>query len=155
MKKNTMRRAIIFTMVMAIMMMWVPAMNVSAATQGCFQSEGLKYKIIKDKKNKNTNNVMVLGFAKGCKNQDTVNIPETVTCNNKTYNVTKVKNGAFNNNQNIQEVSIPDSVKNIGANSFKGCTNLSDLLINNSNAVLGANSFSNCNKIILSNCIAQ
>ena len=57
-------------------------------------------------------------------------IPEAVTYNNKTYTVTEIGEGAFENNTNLTSVSIPSSISNIGDKAFKGCSNLKSITVN-------------------------
>lgn len=153
MKKILRRSLVVLTMLMAIAMTQISTLNVSAASSNCFSVGGLKYKVIKNCND--TNNVMCVGLAKGNKNATDVNIPSTVTCNNKSYDVTQIKNSAFCNNKKLQDVTIPKSVTNVGNNAFKNCSNLSDLNILNSNTALKNNSFSNCKNIIVSQCFAR
>ena len=56
-------------------------------------------------------------------------IPEAVTYNNKTYKVTEIGEGAFENNTNLTSVSIPSSITNIGDKAFKGCSNLKSITV--------------------------
>ena len=60
---------------------------------------------------------------------DAFAIPETVTYNNKTYKVTEIGEGAFENNTNLKEVSIPSSITSIGDKAFKGCSNLKSITV--------------------------
>lgn len=57
-------------------------------------------------------------------------IPESVTYQNKTYTVTEIGEGAFENNKNLTNVSIPSSITNIGDKAFKGCSNLKSITVN-------------------------
>ena len=57
-------------------------------------------------------------------------IPEAVTYHNKTYTVTEIGEGAFENNTNLTSVSIPSSITNIGDKAFKGCSNLKSITVN-------------------------
>ena len=56
-------------------------------------------------------------------------IPEAVTYHNKTYTVTEIGEGAFENNTNLTSVSIPSSITNIGDKAFKGCSNLKSITV--------------------------
>lgn len=56
-------------------------------------------------------------------------IPENVTYNGVTYKVTEIAPGAFENNVNISEITIPGTISKIGANAFKGCSNLKTITV--------------------------
>ena len=51
-------------------------------------------------------------------------IPEQVTYNGKTYNVTTISNGAFESCIGLLSVTIPSSIKIIDIDAFKNCINL-------------------------------
>ena len=53
-----------------------------------------------------------------------VNIPETITYNGHTYNVTTIGNDAFRGCTRLTSVSIPNSVTTIGDDAFSNCTGL-------------------------------
>ena len=56
-------------------------------------------------------------------------IPEQVTYHDKTYIVTAIAEGAFENNKNLTDVVIPSSISGIGDKAFKGCKNLQSITI--------------------------
>lgn len=56
-------------------------------------------------------------------------IPETVTYHNKTFTVTEIGEGTFENNKYLTEVSIPSSITSIGDKAFKGCSNLKSITV--------------------------
>ena len=72
-----------------------------------------------------------------------VDISSTVVVNEKTYTVTSVSDGAFQNNTNITSVSIPESVTTIGANAFNGCSNLGNVNVGKSVSSIGSKAFAN------------
>lgn len=51
-------------------------------------------------------------------------IPETVTHDGVEYQVTAIAEGAFKDNTNLKELSIPESIVSIGDDALAGCTNL-------------------------------
>ncbi|MBR4269253.1 MAG: leucine-rich repeat domain-containing protein [Prevotella sp.] len=55
---------------------------------------------------------------------DNVVIPNTVVYDNKTYDVTKIDDGAFKDSPNLVSVTIPESVTVIGEDAFSNCPNL-------------------------------
>ncbi len=58
-----------------------------------------------------------------------VNIPNSVTYNGISYNVTGISEYAFCNSTNLTSVSIPETVEFIGNMAFCGCTSLTTLKI--------------------------
>ncbi len=61
-----------------------------------------------------------------------VKIPESVTYNGETYNVTSIGNRVFYDCPGLTSVEIPNSVTSIGIEAFYGCSSLR-AVINNSN----------------------
>lgn len=154
MSKKLKSKLMVLVMLLAVAMTQIPMLNVSAAEANkTFTVGNLKYEVVNNSKSsKDCNEVKVVGFAKGCSNKESVNIPSKITCNNKTYKVTQVANNAFCNNNKIKEVSIPKSVSCVGKNAFKGCSNLSDLNINCNKSAVKSGAFSKCSNITLKNC---
>ncbi|WP_175475084.1 leucine-rich repeat domain-containing protein [Butyrivibrio sp. ob235] len=61
----------------------------------------------------------------------TVSVPSNVTDENgNSYVITRISSGAFKNNRKLTKVTIPSTVKQIGAGAFYGCTNLKTVTIN-------------------------
>lgn len=58
--------------------------------------------------------------------------------------VTKIGESAFKNNNNIEEVNIPDTVKVIEDSAFENCTNLKKLRLPQSMREIGNQSFRRC-----------
>ena len=56
-------------------------------------------------------------------------IPESVIYHDKTFTVTEIAEGAFENNKNLTDVIIPSSISGIGDKAFKGCTNLESITV--------------------------
>ena len=56
-------------------------------------------------------------------------IPEQVTYHDKTFMVTEIAEGAFENNKNLTDVVIPSSISGIGDKAFKGCKNLQSITL--------------------------
>ena len=72
-----------------------------------------------------------------------VEISSTIVVNDKTYTLTSISDGAFQNNTNITSVSIPESVTTIGANAFNGCSNLGNVNVGKSVSNIGSKAFAN------------
>ena len=67
--------------------------------------------------------------------QDTLNIPSTVTYNDNEYTVTEIASGGIYNVQSIRCAIIPQTIKYLSKN-FEKCDNLKTVIIN-SNNILG------------------
>lgn len=62
-------------------------------------------------------------------------IPETITYNGVTYTVTSIGNGAFENNTNLTDVTIPLTITSIGESAFAGCSNLKSITVNSTTPI--------------------
>ena len=75
-------------------------------------------------------------------------IPDTVSYNDTTYNVTELKvvgyYGTFDNCTGLTSVIIPNSVTTIGDYAFYVCTGLTSVIIPNSVTTIGEYAFNNC-----------
>ncbi|MBQ3630858.1 MAG: leucine-rich repeat domain-containing protein [Prevotella sp.] len=88
-------------------------------------------------------------YASGNKNAYTGNvvIPESVTYDKKSYNVTSIGQRAFQNCTNLNSVTIPSSVTSIYRdNPFQSCTSLTSIVVEEGNCKY--DSRNNCNAII-------
>lgn len=77
----------------------------------------------------------------------TVVIPETITYNNITYNVTSVGEYAFASCTNLTSVTIGDSVTTIGENSFYKCSKLTDVVISGNVKTIENYVFKSCSSL--------
>lgn len=57
-------------------------------------------------------------------NRAVIKIPSTVHDGSKSYKVASILEGAFSNCENLTEVKIPESVKEIGSSAFLDCSSL-------------------------------
>ena len=73
-----------------------------------------------------------------------VTIPETVTYNGTTYDITKIGNYAFYNCSGLTSVNIPNSVTTIGYSAFYNCSGLTSVTIGNSVTTIGDCAFDGC-----------
>lgn len=76
----------------------------------------------------------------------TLDIPQTVTLNDKTYTVSAIAADAFKNKA-LQSVSLPDTVTTIGNGAFARCLKLRAFRIPNSVVSVGSKAFENCNQL--------
>lgn len=72
-----------------------------------------------------------------------INIPATVTYESKTYKVTAVSDNAFYE-CGITSVSLPNTIKSIGAAAFGDCNQLSSINFPQSLTGIGASAFNGC-----------
>lgn len=72
-----------------------------------------------------------------------VDIPGIIKGNRVVY----IESGAFENQENISSVSIPDTVTHIQSRAFKGCTGLREITIPASVRVIGENAFAGCSNL--------
>ena len=72
-----------------------------------------------------------------------IDIPETV----KGQEVASIYSAAFRNDTELESVTIPDSVVDIGISAFQGCTALTSVTIPNSVTNIGGAAFSNCSSL--------
>ena len=72
-----------------------------------------------------------------------VDIPEEVIFNGKTYSVTAIGQTAFWDTS-IESVEIPNTVKEIGVAAFNRCSYLASIIIPNSVISIGESAFANC-----------
>ena len=61
--------------------------------------------------------------------------------------VKKIHNDAFRGNETVERISIPSTVESIGANAFEGCTNLTSVEIPDSVEILGDAAFMGCSAL--------
>lgn len=81
------------------------------------------------------------------KKQETVRIPNKITYEGKTFQVTEISANALKKNKNIQKIVIGNQVKKIKRNAFLGCSNLKKIEITSTNlSSIGKNAFSGIHK---------
>jgi len=78
-------------------------------------------------------------------------IPDTVTYNGTTYNITELKvvsyYGTFENCSGLTSITIPNSVTSIGEYAFRGCSGLTSVTIPNSVTSIGNRAFYSCSSL--------
>lgn len=75
-----------------------------------------------------------------------IEIPETVTYNNRTYTVTAIIESAFHD-QSITSIKLPSTLKSIGESSFAGCSKLTSIVIPGGVNRIEAQTFANCTSL--------
>ncbi|MBR2138863.1 MAG: leucine-rich repeat domain-containing protein [Bacilli bacterium] len=61
--------------------------------------------------------------------------------------VESIKSYAFNNNEQVETIKLPDTIKQIGANAFNGCTNLYSINLPYSIDTIGNAAFYDCTNL--------
>ena len=96
-----------------------------------FNSDGLSYHVL-------TPLTSVILTQRTGRKGDHVDIPETVTNEGKTYLVTEIGRGAFQNRATIASVRIPNSVVRVDVEAFQGCTGLTSIALGSSLTEIGS-----------------
>jgi hypothetical protein len=73
-----------------------------------------------------------------------VNIPATIQIGGKTYKVTAIGEGAFENDKTITRVTIGSNVTTIGKKAFSGCIKLKTVTIGKNVTTIGDKAFAKC-----------
>ena len=81
------------------------------------------------------------------KKMTTVEIPSSVIANGTEYQVTSIKERAFESQREITYISIPQSVTSIKEHTFNNCTNLTSVIIPNSVTTIGVEAFYGCTSL--------
>ncbi len=76
-----------------------------------------------------------------------ITIQPSITLANVTYQVTRIGNGAFNDNNNITSVTIPNSVTTIGNYAFYDCDRLTSISLPPSIKKIEYNAFRECHDL--------
>lgn len=75
-------------------------------------------------------------------------VPSTISHQGKSYQVTTIKQLAFNECSQLTSIEIPSSVKYIGDYAFQNCTNLSSIKFPEKLTGLGTGAFQNCYNLV-------
>ena len=130
-----MKHSRFYQTVVAIAMMlmgWLPSLAHD------FEVDGICYNILSD----NSVEVTYNGSSYNNDYEDVI-IPETVTHDGSTYNVTSIGERAFYDSK-LTSIKIPNSVTGIGNSAFAFCTSLTSLEIPNSVTSIGSSAFYHC-----------
>lgn len=80
-------------------------------------------------------------------NQSSITIPSTIDILDKSYEVTKIGQYAFNCCATLKSISLPNTLKSIGTFAFSSCTNLEEITLPDSITFLGNAVFYYCQKL--------
>lgn len=106
-----------------------------------FTYDGITYTITQ-KSSETLKGYVAISSGKDFKNKN-LNIPNTVNYQGKTYTVDSISPYAFYQNNIIEKVTIPNTVKNIGEGAFIDCQNLKEI-----NVISGANKYASINGVL-------
>lgn len=84
---------------------------------------------------------------------EAVIVPPYISCNNQVYEVTGVADWAFYKNQQIINLKLPDSVKNVGKYAFTGAI-LKNISLSE-DTVLSENSFYGCDDLAINRLVRE
>ncbi|MBP5501237.1 MAG: leucine-rich repeat domain-containing protein [Bacteroidales bacterium] len=91
--------------------------------------------------------VTLAGYDKSNEPSGELIIPATVTNNNITYNVTAIREYAFDGCSSLTSVTIPKGVTSIGDNAFRECTSLTSATIPEGVTKIELSLFYNCTSL--------
>lgn len=77
-----------------------------------------------------------------------IEIPSTITFQNKRYTVTRIGDYAFYNCDGVNDVTIPYSIISLGQDAFFDCDRLTNIVIPNSITTIGEDAFYSCDDLI-------
>ncbi|MCM1179752.1 MAG: leucine-rich repeat domain-containing protein [Clostridium sp.] len=86
-------------------------------------------------------------YAKPSESSAKAVVPETVTIDGISYEVTSIAANAFKNDKKLTQITIGSSVKSVGANAFSGCKKLKKVTIGKEVTDIGESVFSGCTKL--------
>ena len=61
--------------------------------------------------------------------------------------VVSISYNVFKNNEKIETIVMPDTIRTIGADAFANCTNLTDIVLSDKLQIIDANAFQNCSQL--------
>ena len=91
-----------------------------------FEEDDTSYEILDDG---------TVAITKDWKVQHTQVLPTIVLYDGKSYTVTVIGADAFRNNQNLTQITIPNTITSIGDGAFAGCVNLTVIIIHVENPI--------------------
>ncbi len=74
-------------------------------------------------------------------------IPSVILVDSIEYKVVEIGEETFSGCENLESVTIPNTIKSIGSNAFSGCSKLSSITMGNSVVSIGNNAFDGCSEL--------
>lgn len=92
-------------------------------------ANGYKYTFYED-----ANGKLSVSFSAAKTTNKKVDIPATILAKDyKKYSITRIERNAFNGNSKVEQIIVPKTVKEIGANAFSNCKKLKTVTIKTTN----------------------
>lgn len=88
--------------------------------------------------------VIVVPLEGGKKYEGEVVIPDQVPFSRITYKVEAIKDSCFKDSKKLTKITLPETLRKIGAYAFKGCTELKELNLPKRVKYIGDGAFENC-----------
>lgn len=127
------------------MLMTMLPVQVAAAVDGTFTDNGLEYKVLTEDGDAKTGTVALTGY-EGSKPSGSFTVTDAVYNGGITYTVTEIGDGAFEYCDFVN-LTIPDSVEDIGDEAFADCEELASLSLGSSVRTIGESAFAYCGKL--------
>ena len=121
----------------SIILLLVLSMSSAEASAYDFMVDGIAYK----KLTTSTAAVTAVDFQNNYPSLTVASVPDKVTYNNVTYNVTAIDDFAFYQSPKLASAQLPNTIKTIGTYAFWGCSALTGVTIANGVTAVGAYAF--------------
>ncbi len=116
----------------------------TSSSKASFKVGDLYYSVLKDKPENSVEVTRVSTDASNYAGLTTVDIPSSVTYDGVTYKVLNIGGSAFEFCDDLQSITLPNTIDRIGGYAFRGCTGLKSIVIPNSVTYINVKAFLNC-----------
>lgn len=116
-------------------------------TYTCMSCDKTKTEIIPKKEATKLKTTREVAYSAPVEAKKEVTIPTTVVVNGETYQVTKIEEGAFQNNKIVTKITVGANIKTIEKDAFSGATALKAVTIGKNVEEIGTNAFKGCKKL--------
>lgn len=142
------KRFVSLLVALSITLTFLPMGAVAAPTNEIIQGN-LKYTVNNYTVNDDGESVTVSGTSESTSEKPTqLNIESSISDKGKNYTVTKIAMWAFNNARNtLTEVTLPNTVDEIGSQAFFNCSNLTKVIIPEGVRKIGQAAFYGCSQL--------